>query len=365
LVKKQINFLHSQKWDASPILLLLIIVLTGGGIFFIVMMLTDDPIEKALAADQVINALFIIEGKNNKPLSSFVLMYYPETKRAAIFDIPGEVGLILKGIGRVDRIDTVYNSQKRGAYRDEVASLLGIDINFFIVFTMDALGKTVDLIEGVEVFIPSAVKEYDPPILFSSGISKLDGDKVLSYITYKLSQEDSVSVQLRRQRFFLAFIKKIGEQNEMLKQKTVAKIYHSLLKISMKEQEYERLFDEYAKINIDRVNIQSITGTLREVSGQILLVPSYNGNLIKDIVRQTLISLTRKSEGSLSERVYTVDVLNGTAANGLAGRTAELLRNFGYDVLSVGNTSQDYEKTLIIDRSDSQGIAENFGNVIR
>jgi hypothetical protein len=60
-----------------------------------------------------------------------------------------------------------------------------------------------------------------------------------------------------------------------------------------------------------------------------------------------------------------VEVMNGTTENGLAGRTAELLRGVGYDVISIGNADRsDYEKTEIIDRSGFTDVVHTFGEII-
>lgn len=351
---------------ASLLLLGVIVLLLGGGGFFIFQSLQSDPIEEALSQDRVINTLFVIE-QDGKSLCSYVVLYYPATKRAAVFDIPGEVGLIIQRINRVDRIDTLYDPQKISAFAREVENLLGVEINNSVVLTLENLGKIVDLIEGVKIFIPTAVEIYDePPVLFPSGIIRLDGDKAKIFITYKLPEEDSELVQFRRQRFFLGLIKGLGEKNEVLKSPRVVRLYHSLMKTGMNQQTRIRLFDEYAGIDIDRVGIHSVGGITRVVSGQTLLFPSYDGSLIKEIVRQTLGSLTRQGEGAVNERVFTVEVLNGTVTTGLAGRTAELLRGFGYDVISIGNADHnDYEKTHIIDRSGYEDMAKAFGEVIR
>jgi hypothetical protein len=63
--------------------------------------------------------------------------------------------------------------------------------------------------------------------------------------------------------------------------------------------------------------------------------------------------------------VWTAEVLNGTSTNGLAGRTAELLKNFGYDIILVGNAPNEYEKTIIINRTGSEEMVQSFGEVIR
>ena len=160
-------------FEASALLLALIGILLAGGIVFAVFSLRPDPIKESLAGDRVVNTLFVIEngefsGKSSgKPLCSYVVMYYPSTKRAAVFDIPGSLGLIIQRINRVDRIDTVYDPRRITPFAGEIEKLLGIDISFSIVITLENLGKITDLIEGVEIFIPSPVDEYqDGHILF-------------------------------------------------------------------------------------------------------------------------------------------------------------------------------------------------------
>jgi len=359
--------LRKAKTDASGFLLAAIILTLAAGIAVAVYTLRSDPAEEALSTDRVINTLFIIE-QDKKPLSTYVLMFFPETKRAAIFDIPGEVGLLIAGINRVDRIDTVYTPGRTGNFEREIGKLLGIEINFSVVINTENLGKQVDLLEGVEIFIPSPVDYREGPqlVMFSSGLTVLDGDKARVYATYAIPYEEREMEMFRRQRFFLSLLKRQAEMNENLKNPALAKLYHSFFQTSMKARSRMRLFDEFVYIDFERINIQTVGGNQREVSGEMLLIPYWDGSLVKEIVRQTLGSLTRQSEGYLSDRVLTVEVLNGTAIAGLAGRTAELLRSFGYDVISIGNADRNtYETTEITDRTGNENMAKTFAGIIR
>ena len=358
--------MRKTKFDASAFLLILIILLLVGGVVFVATYLRSDPITESLEEDRVINTLFVIEN-NDKPLCSYVLMYYPATKRAAIFDIPGSLGLIIQRINRVDRIDRVYDPRRITPFMDELENLLGIDIPFYIVITVENLGKITDLIEGVELFIPSPVDEFhNEHIMFPSGITYLDGDKAKVYITYELPEEGSEMAVYRRQRFFVGFIKRMGAQNSLFKNPQIAGVFHSLLKTGIKARTQNALFEKFAGIDTDRINIQSVSGNIREVSGQPLIFPHWDGNLIKEIVRQTLASLVQPSNETMGDRIFTVEILNGTTVNGLAGRTAELIGGFGYDVISIGNADRDdYENTLIIDRTGLQDLVLAFGEVIR
>ena len=355
---QRINF------DISVVFLFLIIGVLITSTVFIVSILK--PESDIIQRDRVIHSLFVIE-ENAKPLSTYVLMYYPANKRATIFDIPGDLGLILQKLNMVDRIDALYDSRSIEDFQEEIEKLLDIEISFSFIINLDNLGKIVDLIEGIDILIPTQVEQYDraEPILFPPGLTRLDGDKVKSYLTYVLTDDTRESINSRRQRLFLGLLRRLREQNEMLKTPSISQLYHSLLKTNANKRTFTRIFDEYTGINIDRLSVQTVSGSFRDISGQMLLFPTYNGNLIKDIVRKTLGSLTLIDQGE-SERVFSVEVLNGTTANGLAGRTAELLRDFGYDVVTVGNAdSNDYDKTIIIDHSGSIQMVQTFADIIR
>lgn len=356
-----------SKLFASRFLLALIIIFLVLGIILAIYTFRTNPVQDALSSSRVINVLFVIED-DKKPVSTYVLMYYPPTRRAAVFDIPGELGLLIPRINRVDRIDSIYDPSRIGSYQNEIERLLGIDINFSIVITKESLVPLADILEGVEIFIPSPVshREGDTLILFPSGMTVLDGDKSSVYATYSLPFEDRETEMFRRQQFFLGFLNRQIQMTERLKNPQAARLYYSFFKTNMSRRTLMFLFDELTYIDTGRANIQSVGGNLREVSGQLLIIPHWDGNLVKEVVRQTLSTLTRDINEHLRERTLTVEVLNGTAVNGLAGRTAELLRSFGYDVISVGNAEHsNHENTVIVHRSGDENMVMAFANTIR
>ena len=355
------------KGDFSLLLIVLIIVLLIGGIIISVFTFRSNIVQDAISANRVINVLFVIED-NKAPVSTYVLMYYPATRRAAVFDIPGDLGLLISRINRVDRIDRVYDPTRINNYENEIEKLLDIEINYSVVITKENLVSIVDLLEGVEIFIPSPVFHIDEDeiIIFPSGITVLDGDKASQYAVYSLPLEDSEMHTFRRQRFFLSLLNRQIQMNESLNNQYTSKLYHSLFRTSMNQRTLTQLFNEFVHINTERINIQSVGGNVREVSGQTLVIPHWDGNLIKEIVRQTIETLTRDIEDQLIEQTLTVEVLNGTAVNGLAGRTADVLRSFGYDVITIGNADRNnYDVTEIVYRSGDDRLVRAFADIIR
>jgi len=356
----------SYKTDISVFLLLAIVLLVGGGILFTLNVLRSDPIEEALSGEGVFNILFVLEG-GDAPLGSYVMMYSPMNNRAAAISIPGDTGKILKSVDRVDRLDSVYRSGNINAYKAEVEDLLGLSIAYSVVFETEKLAKTIDAIEGVEIFIPQTIEIYEPElILFPSGTTKLDGDKGTQYLLFELPDEDRSNATLRRERFFLGLLKSLGENRSRLKNSAIARYFYPLLKTGMNQVARRRFFESLFSLDIDRISIQSVAGNYREVSGKRLLMPYYDGTVIKDVVRQAQRSLAQRTQGTLMERVFTVEILNGTGITGLASRTADLIRGFNYDVISIDNADRtDYEATEIIDRTGLENVANSFAAVIR
>jgi anionic cell wall polymer biosynthesis LytR-Cps2A-Psr (LCP) family protein len=346
---------------------LIIVLLLAGGILFTLNAIRSDPIEVALAGEELINILFVFEHEQ-KPLGSYVMMYSPMNNRAAVISISGDTGKILKTEDRVDRIDSVYRSNNIESFETEVKELLGLSISYSVVFETEKLSKIIDVIGGVDIFIPNAIEVYgEEIILFPSGNTRLDGDKGIQYLIFELPEEERSDVSLRRERFFLSFLKSLGEKNALLnKDSSVARYFYPLLKTKMNRLTQRRLFRALSTLDMDRINMQAVAGNYREMSGLRLLMPYYDGTVIRDVVRQAQGSLVQKTQGTLVERVFTVEILNGTTRTGLASRTAELIRSFNYDVISTENADRnDYEKTEIIDRTGLENAANSFAAVIQ
>lgn len=369
--------------DGGIFLFLIMAIILAAGGFIAARIIRSDPIEEALAGKNIINILFVLEGKaqiiagtankpeetesHERPLGAYVLMYTPENNRAAVISIPGDVGMILKSVDRVDRIDSVYKPKNIKAFVDEIEGLLGLKIDYSLVIEQEKLGKIVDIIEGVELFIPRPIEIYDDiPVLFPSGNTVLDGDKAKQYVCFEIPEEDKGQAYFRRERFFLGLLKSLGEKNSRFENPQLEGAFYPLLTSKMNNFTRKQLFKALAALDINRVSIQSVTGNYRQVSGQELLFPYYDGSVIKDIVRQTHQELSRENLGGLAERVFTVEILNGTTTTGLATRTAELIRGFRYDVVSTGNADRnDYEKTEIVDGTGLEDAAQAFAGTIK
>lgn len=127
-----------------------------------------------------------------------------------------------------------------------------------------------------------------------------------------------------------------------------------------------RLLSELSKLEADRIVLQRLTGAYRSVEGKQLLFPHYDGELVKDIVKQSLNALLNADATAVADKVFTLEILNGTSVRGLAQKAAEIFQSFGYEVVSVGNApSTDESKTRVIDRYGDRASATTMANLIK
>ncbi len=358
--------MKSFRVDKSIVFLMVILVLLLVTAVFMLLQMRTDPIASSLSGDNLLKVLFVVED-GGVPVSTNVIAYYPGTKRSAMFDIPGETGLILRTLSRMDRIETVFTERGADAYRTEIEGLMGVSIPFAIVTSLEKFSRLADLLGGFTVFIPVPVDSHKETgrVLLPSGAVSLDGDKLQLFMTYTDDLDQLGEASNRKQKTILAFFRALSDNAAMISSTSRFRALKSNLQTNLDDDSLRTLLTELSRIDSERLVPQRVTGSVREVDGKALLFPFEDGQLLKDIVRQMLGSLA--SEGNAAqERIYAIEVLNGTRSQGLAKNTSELYQSFGYDVIRVANApNSEYAETVVIDRIGNTEVASIIAQVIR
>jgi len=330
--------------------------------------LKTNVVEDALKEKGIVRTLFVIEDDDSSVLFSSLLIYNPVSQKAALVNLPGHTGAIYQSLGRVDKLEKVYSEAGIVSYRNEVEKLLGMTIPYYAIITLENFIKISDYLGGMRVFISEPVdclSEDGERWLLPSGAINLDGDKINTYLHYRLEDETESDVQERFQNAMAAFITGLHDKKFIVFVKANRKRYLDFIKTNLKPEEETSLFEAIADVDAESMIKQTITGSLRRVDGQQLLMPDNNGEFIKEAVKQTT-NLLASTEGTLTSRVYVLEIQNGTTTQGLARNTAILFQNASYDVLSPVNAPRnDYEETVIIDHIGNMDVAKIVGEFIR
>ena len=351
----------------------------GKGVFLIILMgliliatsivlvfsLQTDEVGDILKNDQLIKILMVLHDGDDVVWTN-VLVYYPVSRRGAVFDIPGNTGAIYKSINRTDRIDAVYKEKGISVYCSEIEKLTGTQIPFVMEMSLDDFSYITDLLGGLRIFIPYPVDIVDEGVhyLLPSGAVVLDGDKICTYLEYRLPDDTSSSIQERKQNSVVAFLSAINSNKSTLLTKKVFSLFASHIKANVDEEGLFSIFSEISTIDADRLMPKTVDGKEKDVEGETLLFPSYDAQLIKDVFKQTTTAIISAS-GVATSRVYFIEIQNGTTQNGLAKNTGALLQSAGYEVLSMINAdSSDYANTVIIDHIGNEVEAMSLASFI-
>ena len=352
--------------NKGGLFLVLIFVILVAVTTFIAFSLKVDTVDESLKNDSVIKTLIVLEDKK-QVLFSDVFIYYPVSKRGALINILGNTGAIFKSLGRVDRIDAIYTEKGIDVFKSEIENLIGQPVPFYLEMSLSNFSELTDMLGGLKVFVPAPVDvktDDGERWLLPSGSVTLDGSKINTYLTYTKPEETESEVVDRRQNVILAFLSAINRDSRTLLNKNNFRFYQKRISSNLKEKDLHKLFSEISNVDYERLIPQSITGSRRMVDGKELLFPFYDGQLIKDVVKQVSNALVDLEDMSVN-RIYVLEIQNGTLVQGLARNTAALLKSAGYDVLSTLNAErQDIEKTQIINHIGNADIAKNLGDFI-
>lgn len=363
------------KLDNGLILLLLIVMVVAGLSVYVYSQVRTDRITSVLQGKKEIRVLFVV-ADGDKPLFTEAFLYNPGTKRAALFDIPGNIGSIINSLNRIDRIDLLYRKGRVDDYKRKIQELLNVDIPFYWVMSPAELGAVTDLIGGLSIFIPNAVEQVSDKqmTLLPAGNVVLDGSKVDTYLTYDDPTSNGESNQSvdrfeRERRIMAALLKGLGQKAAYLTNDHVFPYLSSRISTNMDARALKAFIREMAHMD-ERMVSQRVLGDLKSVEGSTggekLLFPYFEGQLLKDAVRQVQSSLSSQDMAFADVGNLNLQILNGTSIPGLAARTKELYQSYGFQNVTVGNANATgVEKTTVIDHKGSQAAAQRVADIIR
>jgi anionic cell wall polymer biosynthesis LytR-Cps2A-Psr (LCP) family protein len=357
---------RSRRTDRSIILLVLILVIVAATGVYAVLQLRVDQITDSLKKKLPLNTLFIFSD-GEKALFMEVFFYNPDTRKGSLFYIPPNLGSVIATINRVEGIDALYRRASLLPLKRKVEDLLGVPVHGVIDIGFDEAGRLVDLMGGVELFIPNPVNLtiQGHRILLPSGSVSLDGDKARDFISYQDPLETDADAAGRRQKFLQALLKGLGENEAFLLQRGPFRMLRSLLRTDLPGRALSSLVAEMGRFDSERMVLQRVLGTTRSVDSRDLLFPHQDGELLKQAVKQATAANASNEFIPPEALTVTVEVLNGTKTAGMANRARDLFQSYDLEVMAPNNADNDqYLNTVVLDRKGNMDNARKVADII-
>ena len=355
---------RSGRRDFSYLLLLAIVALLAATAVFAATRLRTDEVSRWLEEHDLLVGLVVLSDPRHR-IAVEVLLIDPDTDRAGLLFIPGNVGALIASRNRMDALETIYRDGDVAPLRDKVEELLGVRPMFVLEITGDRMRDLVDLLGGVEVFVPDPVDHEDAEgrVLLPAGAVLLDGDKALEYLRYQAPDEPEVEWAARVHRLMQAVLRAVGEQRRTLLHRDVQRYLHQRLGNDLTPAGFATLLASFTEIDSERMIFQYTIGQPQTVDGRTLIFPHYDGALLREAVTQVVAALVSGQADSVASA--NVEILNGSGVTGLARGAAPVLQSFGFRVARVANADHHgYAATEVIDRRGRLEVAQRVADLM-
>ena len=280
-----------------------------------------------------------------------LVSYEPKIQCLRVLFIPRDtlIAVPYKGGVRFDKINHIYSRGGVKLLLSLIEELMKEDILFYGVVGYAGFRNMVDIVGGVEVYIPRAMRYTDRAgelyINIPAGLQRLDGEKVLQYIRYRSDTGDIGRIE-RQQKIIRLFTRKLTRSdNPILTSSRVLKELKKHLLTNFSLFDIISLASYIKDIDFQRVSMLSACGEPRQVKG----IAHWQVDWEETRVRWE--SLREKIPPTAPEGMVRVRLLNGCGKKGVARELQMRLRqDKKIDVLEVGNADRfTYDETLIVD----------------
>ncbi|TET83288.1 MAG: LytR family transcriptional regulator [Anaerolineales bacterium] len=306
----------------------------------------------------------------------------PISETAGMLSIPRDLWVEIPAYGH-GRINTAYalGEQDRlpgggpALAVKTIEKLLGVPIQYYIQIDFGAFVRMVDEIGGVEIDVPERIK-VDPiaqigpdnTVTLEPGVQILCGELALAYARARHTEGGDFDRARRQQQVAMAIRDKVLNPGMIpILFGKVSVLYQELasgIRTNLSLDQMVSLGLLALQISNDDIR-RAVIGPPLMVTLETVYYGGKEAQVLKPVPSQIRIlrdeiftatgaigpSISYDDEATAAEEENArLAVLNGAGEEGLAGRTAELLRELGFNVTQVSNADRmDYPTTRVVD----------------
>ncbi len=265
---------------------------------------------------------------------------------------------------------------------DELNSLLGTDIQYYVRINFDAFHYLIDSIGGIEFDVPQDM-DYDDPtqdlaIHLKAGLQTLDGDKAEQLVRFRkdnygggYANGDLGRIEMQ-QNFMKVLITKLASVDTIKSNpKAYITAFIKYVKTNAGVSDAVKYASALNKIDTNKIDTYTLPGYIDYVAGISGYSPDKEqvDELIYNICEKPIDEIVAEQQGELtSEGEVTtaadsksaeIKVLNGGYTGGKAGEVKGRLTADGYNVLEIGDYNDEKQASTRIFVNE-KGLGEDL-----
>ncbi len=228
------------------------------------------PFEKALEEKNIINVL-VVGFEASRTDTIMVASFDRDTKEADLISIPRDTYYEREGYyDGFLRINAVYQSEDIDGLIDAVENILNIPIHRYVTVDYEAVVAGVDILGGVEVYVPMHMYYEDPyatpplHIDIPEGYQLLDGENSLDFLRFRSGYPDADLGRIKAQQEFLkAALSKVLT----LKLPSFIQEVYGYVETNFSISELIALASDAVGFTMDKLETRTLPGTDKTING--------------------------------------------------------------------------------------------------
>lgn len=356
-----------------------------------------NPNEVSTVALQPINVLLM--GTDERPQeygsantdTLILLTLDPATQQAGMLSFSRDLWVNVPALGEKEKINTIYGVGEQNGYSgggpqllmDTISSMIGQPIPYYIRINFDSFVQIVDMIGGIDINVPKTINDEEYPTAdygietfhLDAGPQHLDGETALKYARTRHVDDDygrqrrqqdvirAVFDKIRRRDMFPTLISNLPSMLNTLRKSVQHNFWGELPLIVS----YANFLRQNKLQGIQQEVIDKRYGTEDYNSiGQWILIPKPSE--VRVAVNRYFAKLTTESsaDGNVDSSWVRIEVLNGTDKAGVAAATRDLLRQRGWNVVSINDADRDdYAETLVVNYGAPDNILKKMNSDLK
>lgn len=296
-----------QKFTSLFITLFIIGAILWGGLFAVNRVIGEDDIDNKSAGNQIsskkkeeINAL--VCGTNQDLTDTMIYVNYDvKNGKVAMMSIPRDT-YITNEYCNGHKLNSLYRGKNVQPFISQIEELIGVDIDYYLIFDSKMLHEIVDAVGGVEVDVPIRMKYDDPTqnlhIDLKPGVQVLNGKQAEQFVRYRKGNDGSgyAMGDLQRTEVQQQFIKNFIAT--VLSTKNLTKI-PDLINIALDNTDTNITAREALKYSTDVIKVDTSNITSCTAPGEAKYINGVSYFVLDDAKTKTLV------ENKLVEQIET------------------------------------------------------------
>jgi len=215
--------------------------------------------------------------KESSSVRSDTIMLFNVDKSSGeinILSIPRDTRATIEGRKNQEKINHSFAYGGPELTLDSVSKLLGIDLEYYIVVDYKMVKEYVDLIGGIDFYVPMDMNYSDPvadPPLYielKEGQQVLDGDKALQYLRFRKGYKDADLGRINAQQ---EFVKELISQSisfkNVFKIPSMVSLYNQNVSTNIPLSKISEFGLSSFKYDLSKLRNETLPGSPKNISG--------------------------------------------------------------------------------------------------